>query len=256
MLNLQQSPRQKRILKILQSSQSVSINELARQMEISDSTLRRDLRPFLEAGIVASQSGRLQLGFPANAENPFILRTTINEEEKQRIARSALHLVKNGETIFIAGGTTTLEFARLLPDRRRLTVMTNSLLVANALAGNRNIRLVVLGGELRPDEYTMHGHLTLQAIQQVRADRLFYGIEALSSEHGLTHSQLLEISTDRALIAACGQTIVLADHTKFGKVASGVVVPLSEVQVIVTGRELAQEHRDEMHRLNIQVVLA
>ena len=75
-------------------------------------------------------------------------------------------------------------------------------------------------------------------------------------EHGLTHSQLLEISTDRALIGACTQTIVLCDHTKFGKVASGVVVPLSEIQVIITGQELGAEFRAEMQRLNIQLILA
>ena len=168
MLSQLQSPRQKLLLQILQSNQPLTIRELSKRMEISDSTLRRELRPFLEAGIIVSQSGRLMLGFTAESENPFILRTTINEEEKRRIAHCALELVENGDTIFIAGGTTTLEFARLLPDGRRLTVITNSLLVANALAGNRNIRLVVLGGELRPDEYTMHGHLTLQAIEQVR----------------------------------------------------------------------------------------
>ena len=256
MLSLLQSPRQKQLLQILQSNQPLTIRELSGRMEISDSTLRRELRPFLEAGVIVSQSGRLSLGLTAESENPFILRATVNEDEKRRIARCALELVKNGETIFIAGGTTTLEFARLLPDGRRLTVITNSLLVANALAGNRNIRLVVLGGELRPDEYTLHGHLTLQALEQVRADKLFYGIEALSVEHGLTHSQLLEISTDRALIGACTQTIVLSDHTKFGKVASGVVVPLSEIQVVVTGRELRSEYREELRRLNIQLILA
>jgi DeoR family transcriptional regulator of aga operon len=250
------SERQKRILQALRSDQLASLRELSERVQVSESTLRRDLQVLEEASLLERKFGKVQLAYASNAEIPFLLRATINEEEKRRIARAALDLVQNGETIFISGGSTTLEFARLLPGQRRLTVITNAIPVANALVGKRGVRLVVLGGEVRPDEQTMHGHLSLSGIEQLRADTLFYGIEAISLEHGLTHSQLVEVSTDRAFINACTRTILLADHTKFGKVAAAVVVPLSQVDVIVTGCDLAPEFVQGLRQLNVQVILA
>jgi DeoR/GlpR family transcriptional regulator of sugar metabolism len=250
------SQRQKRILQALHSKQPISIHDLAQSVQMSDSTLRRNLQLLADLNLIVRQSGKVHWAFALDTENPFLLRGMVNEDEKQRIACAALELVHNGETIYISGGTTTLEFARLLPGKRRVTVITNSLPVANALVGDRNIKLVVLGGEVRSGEQTMHGHLALYGIEQLRADKLFYGIEAISLEHGLTHSQLVEVSTDRALINACGRTILLADHTKFGKVAPAIVIPVSQVHTIVTGSELAAEFVEGLHSRSVQVVLA
>jgi DeoR/GlpR family transcriptional regulator of sugar metabolism len=250
------SPRQKKILQALRQKQPVTVHELAQTVQMSDSTLRRNLEILAETNLIVRQSGKVHWAFAPDTENPFLLRTMVNEDEKHRIACAALELVRNGDTIYISGGTTTLEFAHLLPGQRRLTVITNVLPVANTLVGDRNIKLVILGGELRWGEQTTHGHLALYGIEQLRADKLFYGIEAISLEHGLTHSQLVEVSTDRALIKACGRTIVLADHTKFGKVAPAVVVPVGQVQTIVTGRELADEFYRGLQACNVQVILA
>lgn len=184
------------------------------------------------------------------------LRTTFNAEEKQRIARAALELIRNGETIFVLGGSTTLELARLLPGQRQVTVLTNALLVANAVVDRPGIKLVVLGGVVREDEQTMHGHLTLYAAEQLHADKIFYGIEAISLEHGLTHSQLVEVSTDRALLKAANQTIVLADHTKFNRLAPARVVPLNEVDILITGREAPPETVLALQQAGVQVILA
>jgi len=250
------SQRQKKILQALRLKQPVSIHDLAQSVQMSDSTLRRNLQELTEMNLIVRQSGKVYWAFPPDTENPFLLRGMVNEDEKQRIACAALELVRNGETIYISGGTTTLEFACLLPGKRRITVITNSLPVANALTGDRNIKLVVLGGEVRWGEQTMHGHLTLNGIEQLRADKLFYGIEAVSLEHGLTHSQLVEVSTDRALINACAQTILLSDHTKFGRVAPAIVVAVNQVHTIVTGRELAAEFVEGLRSRNVQVILA
>jgi DeoR family transcriptional regulator of aga operon len=250
------SQRQKIILQALRLKQPVSIHDLAQSVQMSDSTLRRNLQPLTDLNLIMRQSGKVYWAFVPDTENPFLLRGMVNEDEKHRIASAALELVRNGETIYISGGTTTLEFARLLPGKLRITVITNSLPIGNALVGDRNIKLVILGGEVRWGEQTMHGHLALYGIEQLRADKLFYGIEAISLEHGLTHSQLVEVGTDRALIKACGQTIVLADHTKFGKVAPAVVVPVSEVHTIVTGRELAAEFVEGLQSRSVQVVMA
>ena len=116
--------------------------------------------------------------------------------------------------------------------------------------------LIALGGAVRPGEQTLHGHLTDWGVAQFRADKLIYGIEAISLQHGLTHSQIVEVSTDRALASAATQTIILADHTKFGKVAPALVMPLEKVHVIVTDRELAADIVESLCAKGIQVILA
>jgi DeoR/GlpR family transcriptional regulator of sugar metabolism len=248
--------RQKKIVRALRPEQAIPLGEMALSIGISESTLRRELSVLVEEGLVERQSGKLLPGYSDATETPLVVRMTINADEKKRIAKAALDLVRNGETIFVPGGTTTLEFSRLLPGQRQLTVVTNALPVANILVNQRGIKLVVLGGEVRRSEQTMHGHLTISGTQELRADKLFYGVEAISLEHGITHSQLIEVSTDRALISASIETILLADHTKFGKVASALVAPLSQVHRIVTGRELDPEFVTGLQALGVQVILA
>jgi DeoR/GlpR family transcriptional regulator of sugar metabolism len=230
------------------------LSELAQRLSISESTLRRELSTLEEADLVQRKSGRVSLAYSIETEVPFLARSAVNEEEKKRIARAALDLVCNGETIFVAGGTTTLELARLLPGKSQIIVVTNALPVANVLIGRRGIKLVILGGEVRHEEQTMHGHLTIIGSQELRADKLFYGVEAVSLEHGITHSQLVEVSTDRALISACAEMILLADHTKFGKIAPALVAPLTQVNRIVTGHELDQEYVVSLQARGIQVI--
>ena len=256
MSNLFLTHRQKKIIWTLRSSQAISLGDLACCLEISESTLRRELSPLIDAGLVHRQAGKAMLACSNATETPFVVRSMLNEDEKKRIAKAALELVRDGETIFVAGGTTALEFARLLPGKRQLTIVTNALPVANVLVSKRGIKLVLLGGEVRPDEQTMHGHLTVYGSQELRAAKLFYGVEAISLERGITHSQLVEVSTDRALISACTETILLADHTKFGKVAPALVVPVSQVHRIVTGRELALEFVAGLQAQGVQVILA
>ncbi len=246
--------RKIKILNILRQKQSIAPGDLAQIIQVSESTLRRDLNELVETGLVQRRFGKAELTLSSDNELPFLLRTTINEDEKRRIAQTALNLLQNGETVFISGGTTTLELARLLPEQRRLTVITNALTVANLLVDKPGINLVILGGQVRADEQTMHGHLTVWGVQQLRADKLFYGAEAISLEHGLTHSQLIEVNTDRALADAATKMILLADHTKFDKVAPACIVPLSQVDVIITGHETSADYIEKLQAQNIQII--
>ncbi len=247
--------RKSTLLNVLQKGESIPIEELARQLDVSNSTLRRELHDLVSESLITISVGKVSLAIQAE-ERPFALRSLLNSEEKVRIGRMALELVHNGDTIFIAGGTTTFEFARQLPSQRRVTVITNALRVVDLLVDQPGIELIALGGAVRPGEQTLHGHLTDWGVAQFRADKLFYGIEAISLQHGLTHSQIVEVSTDRAFANAATQTIILADHTKFGKVAPALVMPLDKVHVIVTDRDLPSEIVERLCAKGVQVILA
>jgi DeoR family fructose operon transcriptional repressor len=247
--------RKVEILKLLQENEHLELDDFARRLQVSSSTLRRELNPIIETGYIRIRAGWVSLNLQIGAELPFALRELENEDEKQRIACKALDLIQNGETIFISGGTTTLALAKILPGRR-LTVITNSLRVADALVDQPGIELVILGGKVRFDERTMHGHLTEWGAQQLRADKFIYGIQAISVQYGLTHPQIIEVSTDRALAEGATQVIVLADHTKFGKISPAMVIPIQKVHTLITGREIKADFLQELNAQNIQVILA
>jgi DeoR/GlpR family transcriptional regulator of sugar metabolism len=247
--------RKTELLRVLQAQESIALGDLGRILQISDSTLRRDLQEIIDTGYVRLSAGRVERVAVSGEEIPFTLREMLNKEEKKLIALSALELIQNGETIFISGGTTTYELACLLPGRRRLTVITNSLRVANKVVDCSGIELVILGGKIRPNEQTMHGHLTESAVQELRADKFFYGIPAIHPIHGLTHGQTIEVSTDRLMASAATQVIVLVDHTKVGKVAPALVLPISKLDTVITGREVSPEFIESLTLQNVKVLL-
>lgn len=254
-LSDKRTDRKTALIRLLQENQPITIQALAQASGLSQSTLRRELHQLVEAGLVRVNVGQVALA-TSSEEMPFAFRKMLNIEAKQKIAQAALNLIQNGETIFIAGGTTTLELARLLPRQRRLTVITNTLRVANLLVDIPGIDLVVLGGAVRSGEQTLHGHLTEWGVHQFRADKLFYGVEAISLQHGVTHSQIVEVGTDRALANSATQVIVLADHTKFGRVAPAFVVALEKIHILVSDRNLPDEVLQSLQAKGVQVIVA
>jgi DeoR/GlpR family transcriptional regulator of sugar metabolism len=179
-----------------------------------------------------------------------------NEEEKRRIGRAAAELVQDGETVFVGSGTTTLEVTRNLVDRDNLTVITNALNIANLFAGKSNITVIVVGGLLRHSELSMIGHITEQVLKELHADKVIMGMRAISVQDGLTNDYLPETMTDRAIINFSSEVILVADHTKFGKVSTALVAPVTVVHKIVTDTAAPPEIIEELRELGIEVILA
>jgi len=185
-----------------------------------------------------------------------LVRSNEQEEEKRRIGRLAASLIEDGEAVFLGSSTTVLEVAKNLPERRNLTVLTNSLLVINALAGLPEITLVGLGGVLRKSEHSFIGHITERSLAEVRADKVFFGVRALSLEHGLTNDYLPETLTDRAILGIGGQVIVVADYTKFGRVSTAFLAPLSAMHTLVTDSQAPAEFLSALEHQGIRIMVA
>jgi DeoR/GlpR family transcriptional regulator of sugar metabolism len=192
--------RQNQIVLFLQRSQRISISEVCVNFSVSEATARRDLEALASEGRIQRVHGGAIALTQAPSESPILQRQDEQTNEKIRIGQAAAALVQEGETVFLGSGTTVLEAARSLRGRRNLTVLTNSLPVVNALAGAEGITLICLGGMLRDSELSFIGHITEQALAEVRADKVFIGTRAISMEHGLTHEYLPETMTDRAIL--------------------------------------------------------
>ncbi len=153
-------------------------------------------------------------------------------------------------------GSTAVELAHQLVDRSDLTVITNSLDVAQILLDREGIQLVVLGGVVRPRMHSLLGHLTEQACREMRADTLFMGIGAISLEGGLMNDYMPEILTDRALRSMATSVVVIADAGKFDLVAPAFVFGLDNVDVIVTDRSVGPEIVENLTARGIRVIVA
>ncbi len=224
------SDRRLRLVRRLREDGRASVDVLARDLGVTPSTIRRDLARLADEGTLVRTYGGAAL---AGASAPLPRRVDAAATAKRAIGGAAAALVEDGQTIAISSGSTTLEFARRLVDRR-LTVITNALDVASVLLDRDGIELVILGGVVRPRMHSMLGHLAEIALRELRADTLFMGIGAVDPDHGLMNDSIPEILTDRALRRSARSCVVLADSSKFAQVAPAFVFGLDEVDTIVT----------------------
>jgi DeoR/GlpR family transcriptional regulator of sugar metabolism len=247
--------RQDELRRFIEQHNRATVNEISEHFSVSVATVRRDIEALSERGEIQRFHGGAMAIRQAPPELPALQREVEQSEEKKRIGRAAATLIEDGETVFISSGTTALEVARNLRSHRNLTVITNSLLVVNELAG-ANIEVVGLGGVLRHTEMSMIGHITEQALREVHAHKIILGIRALDLERGLTNDYLPETVTDRAILELGGQVIVVADHTKCGSVSTASLAALSAVNKLVTDTQTPPEFVQELQGKGVEVVVA
>lgn len=248
--------RQKQILALLTRQRRLSVAEIVAQFAISEATARRDLESLASQGKAERVHGGVIAVEQAPPELPILEREGEQTDEKTRIGLSAANLVADKETVFLGSGTTVLEVARNLRNRKNLTVITNSLPVLNALAGAEGITVISLGGMLRDSEMSFIGHITEQALSEVRADKVIIGTRGVSLEHGLTNDYLQETLTDRAIMKIGREVIVVADHTKVNRVSTALLAPLDSMQTFVTDSKADKKFIQALKRKEINVVIA
>ena len=245
-----------RILEIAQQGGNVNATDLSRQLGVSEVSVRRDLRELAEKGVLHRWYGQAAYSRPGPEEPLAIQRLHENRIYKEAIGRAAANLIKDDESVFLGSGSTTVYVARNLSGRSKLTVVTNSLNIGMELAAMPNLTVVVLGGLLRPAELSLIGHITEQSLKEVRVDKVIIGIPAISLDHGLTNDFLPEVVTDRALINMSPELIIVADHTKFGKVGSAYVAPVSRITTLVTDDCVNGTILSAMSAMGIKIIQA
>jgi len=246
------------ILSELNRKNSVTIDELVVLTNSSRSTIHRDIEDLaVRNSLRRVRGGAVKPDAPSNLsgyEPPFLVRQDMYLEEKQRIAAAAHQLVKPNETLFLGGGTTIHEFAKTLFDIDPLYIATNDLKSALALSEFQNVRLNVLGGSLRQRHFSLNGYFTEQMLSQMHADTAFIGVDAVDFNIGYMNFSTDEIQTNKLMIKGSHQTVVLCDHSKFESVAFVNICGLAEVDLVITGTELAPCHLDRIKQLKVNVM--
>ncbi|MER5601471.1 DeoR/GlpR family DNA-binding transcription regulator [Streptomyces sp. NPDC002265] len=235
--------RRQLILEMVRANGAVSLRELARVVQTSEVTVRRDVRALEAEGLLDRRHGGAVLPGGFTRESGFPQKSHLATAEKTAIADLAANFVEEGEAIVVGAGTTTQELARRLARVPGLTVVTNSLLVAQALAHANRVEVVMTGGTLRGSNYALVGSGAEQSLQGLRVSRAFLSGSGLTAERGLSTSNMLSASVDRALVQAAAEVVVLADHTKLGTDTMFQTVPTDLITRLITDEPPAHDDR-------------
>ena len=247
--------RQRELIRLVGRTGRLSVAQICEQFSISEATARRDLEALSGQGLIQRVHGGAILVRQAAPEEPVLRRSHEQEDEKERIGRATAALIQDGETIFLGSGTTVLQVAQHLVTRN-IVVITNSLPVINLMSEKENISLIALGGMLRGSELSFIGHITEQAVSEVRTDKVIIGIRAISLDQGLTNDYLPETLTDRAILNAGREIIIVADHTKCGVMSTAYVAPLTAINMLVTDNKTDMEFIELLRTQGVEVIVA
>ena len=234
----------------------VDVRNLAEELDVTPETIRRDLTVLERRGLVHRAHGGAIAIDRLSVEPDVSSRESMLASEKESIAKAALSEIPEGGSIILDAGTTTVRLAGLLPQDIELTVVTNSIPIAALLATRQNIQLHLLGGHVRPQTLAMVGAWPEDELKTLSVDVAFLGINGLTAERGLTTPDLEEARIKTALINASRRTVVLADHTKFGREDFGHVAHLDKVDTVITDSGIDNEHLLEIEMAGPDVVVA
>ena len=247
--------RHQKIIEILDQQAVVTVADLVQLLDVSEMTIRRDFDALESRGLLKRVHGGAVSNRGRSYEPPFMLRSTINIEEKKRIAEAAAALVKNGDSVTLDVGTTTLEIAKNLKTKQDLTVIIRSLHIASEMVDHQGIRVIVTGGFLRQSELSLTGYLAERVFSDFYVDKLFLGAGGVDFKAGVTEYHFEEMLVKRAMVRNAKEIILVVDSTKFGNIALAPIIPLKEVHTIVTDKKIKKEIRRELEELGINVIV-
>jgi DeoR/GlpR family transcriptional regulator of sugar metabolism len=237
---------------------AVRVSELATLLGVSDMTVRRDLEALDDAGLLDKVHGGATLRDERSTDEPgFEAKSLRNTREKHAIAMAAAAMVQPGTAIGVTAGTTTWQLAYHIVDIANLTVVTNSVRVADVLhQSHRNDRTVVLTGGVRTPSDALVGPVAVSALRALHLDSVFMGVHGMSARAGFTTPNLMEAETNRAFVQATERLIVLADHTKWGITGLSSMATLDDAAVVITDRGLPHAAREMLTEHVGRLVLA
>jgi DeoR family transcriptional regulator, fructose operon transcriptional repressor len=251
---MQPEERQRRMEAYLQKMDFALLEELAREVNASVSTVRRDLDALEAGGTVKRTHGGARVVNPRSDEFIFTARNTHQLAEKEAIGKACAQLIAPNQTVIIDAGTTCFHVARHLEDKVP-HIITNSLPVANHFAGANRIEVVVSGGVIYPRLGVLVGPLAVEAFTKIHADIAVMSAGGISLE-GISNSHGLLIDIQRAMINAVQKVIFCIDHTKFGRQSLLPLCALDRVDAVVTDSKAPADILDALRSREIEVLVA
>jgi DeoR/GlpR family transcriptional regulator of sugar metabolism len=246
--------RRDRLLELVRLRGFASLPDLAEELSVSESTVRRDVDYLEQSGVAKRTHGGAFYTGPSPKLPHFDQRQQVQWHEKKLIARRAAGLVEDGDTLLLDGGSTTYELAQLLVSRP-LQVVTNSLPVANLFTTSGSADLVLVGGYVHTRTGVVVGPYADQMLSTLNVRKAFLSVAAVS-EQGCFNSNLLLVETERAMMRAADEVIVVVDSTKFGHRSLAHLCELAAIDRMVSDDGLAESWRNRLVAVGVDLILA
>lgn len=253
--------RHEYILRRLQETGSVAVDELCATLRASIATIRRDLEDLEGRSLLRrTRGGAVPIGplfyEPFRHDASFQDKVSSFAEEKRRIAIAAAELVRRGQTIALSGGTTTTEVVRSLKVLSDISIITNTVNVAMELSNRKDIEVIVTGGHLRGNWFTLVGPIATAAAETLFADIMFIGVDGIDAKLGLTCTNPAEAEVLRNLVHHSKVKVVVADHSKLGAVSKYLLCPTREIDKLITDSGASDADISGFEKLGIKVTRA
>lgn len=249
--------RRNRILELLIVNRAITVKELCDSLETSEATIRRDLTIMEEDGKLERTHGGAVLNMDEFLDNEEIYpkKEQMNSSEKAAIAAKAFEFIKENDSVLLDSGTTTLELARLIgKSDLKITVITNSTTCSSLLSNNPNVELILLGGKVRLNTLAVVGSTAVDMIKRFQVNKAFMAINAINLEDGLMTPDLEEAEIKRAMINSAKERFVLADYSKFKRLAMCKVAPVTMIDCVITDTQLDKTTIEKFELNEVKVI--
>jgi len=238
--------RKTKILQWIEAGKPVKVGIVSEQLGVSESTIRRDLQELENDGLLQRTHGGA-ISVHSNFEFSYQEKEIRYREEKQKIAKAAAELVKDGETVFLDTGTTTLQIAYALRGKD-ITVATNNMDLAQVFVDDPKVEVIVLGGSLRKATRSLVGYLTNEMLSRLHFDKVFLAANAVDPELGVTTPNVNEAETKRHMVKAGNEVILVVDHSKLWEKALCQICSLNEISVLLTDDGVEEEEAKQFNQ--------
>ncbi|AOY76569.1 DeoR/GlpR family DNA-binding transcription regulator [Clostridium formicaceticum] len=245
--------RKVKILEIVNSNYRIEVSDLTEELQVSESTIRRDLQDLEQAGLLKRTHGGAVKLETTSFEPTMDEKELVNIEEKMEIGKKAAAFIQDNDTIILDAGTTTLQIAKNI-QAKNVTVLTNSILIALALSKNKDVDVVVTGGHIRKEILSIVGPITDRIIGQFSVDKAFIGANGITIKEGCTTPNIEEAHTKNRMIQSAKEVYVVADHSKFGKVSFARIAAIDEIDGIITSKGIERSIIEQYKSKNIRLI--
>lgn len=248
--------RRDEIVRLINQTGKAKVEELTTRFGVSGVTIRNDLNYLESKGLIHRvYGGALVREFVAH-DHPLAEKAKIHVKEKRAIGAKAAEMVLDGDSIILDSGTTTIEIAKCIKERKNLTVMTNALNIAIELAGRPNIAVILTGGHLRENSFSLVGPQAEAVLREFYFDRLFLGVDGFDIEVGLSTPNQLEAQLNSVMMEVAKEVIIVADSSKFNRKSLCKIGRIEQINRIITDKHVGEQYLTRLNELEIQVLIA
>jgi len=247
--------RRSKIIHLIEEKGQVQVQELSSMFDVSSVTIRNDLSYLEEKNLLYRTRGGAIKQVKVALDLAWNEKARKNSDQKRRISEKAAELIQDGDTVILDSGTTVTEIAKRLNNFHNLTVITHALNIATELAGFKGIQVIMPGGILRGNDFSLVGSQAEQNLRDYYCDKLFLGVSGFDTTSGISTPSVTETRLNRVMMEIAQEVIVVTDSSKFGKRCLAFISPVEKIHKVITDDGIPEKDKQNLLSQNIELII-